>query len=388
MNTKPIFKSLLAILIFSLAFWYSLVFSSSLNTESTEVAFILSDNMYLDSLGLRKNKVIFKSTENLKDYKIKSDCDFYSNLSFNEWNYYLFDIKFFDNKCESNKFTLINDKNEVKYNFNINLISKKRLYSKMIDLKSNRLIRFRDALSKKISENKKYIKYDNKIEMNYYTYLKKNRLLKEHTYNFDIINNILLKRKEKYLVPVEWHKMPTNHSKIPNSWRWYRSAYTDGIHHWWDINAKLWANTIALDDAIVVRVVNGFKFSDLSTIDKTAGTSDYTKIKNLDILRWNQVWLKTMSWDVVMYSHLTDIFSNIKVWEFIRKWEPIWTIWITGVPDRNYTDYHLHFTVHRNPFNLWKNEEYDLDDYMEWDWLFKWKTHTYILNNWKNYFEN
>jgi hypothetical protein len=143
-----------------------------------------------------------------------------------------------------------------------------------------------------------------------------------------------------------------------------------------------------LDDWIIVRTVNNFEFSDLKKITKWKNLTSDVLTRNLDILRWNQVWLKTMSWDIIFYSHLNEIFSNVNVWEVVKKWQPLWTIWKTGVPDANYTDYHLHFEVQRNPFNLWKNDSYDIDDYLKWNWLFKWEKHDYILANQFNYFEN
>jgi hypothetical protein len=184
------------------------------------------------------------------------------------------------------------------------------------------------------------------------------------------------------------HKLPTLATKVPNSWRWYRANYTDGIHHWWDIDWKLWEQILAIDDWIIVRVVNDFKFDDLDKIKYWDNLTDYDKIKNLDILRGNQVWLKTMKWDVVFYSHLNEIFTNIEVWEVVKKWQPIWTIWITGVPDKNYKDFHIHFPIQVNPHEkkmVWK---YDIDDYLKWDWLFKDKSINEILKEQYSIFES
>jgi hypothetical protein len=182
--------------------------------------------------------------------------------------------------------------------------------------------------------------------------------------------------------------MPKTAVKIPNSGRWYRGDYTDGIHHGWDIDGDFWEQVVALDEWIIVRVVSDFDYSNLNTIKRWDNLSEDDKIRNLDILRWKQVWLKTMSWDVVMYAHLNDIFTNIKVWEVVRKKQPLWTIWISWVPDKNYKDYHLHFVVHKNPFDSEKVWNYDIDDYMRWDWLFKWDTVNYIVDNQWEYFEN
>jgi hypothetical protein len=181
--------------------------------------------------------------------------------------------------------------------------------------------------------------------------------------------------------------MPTLPSKVPNSSRLYRSDYTDWIHHGWDIDWYFWEQVIALQEWIIVRVVDKFEYSDLNMIKKWDNLTEDDKIKNLDILRWKQVWLKTVSWDVVMYSHLNDIYTNLNVWEFVNKWQPLWTIWITGVPDENYTDYHLHYEVHKNPFVTEKVWLYDIDDYMKWDWAFKWATIDFIVKNQWKYFE-
>jgi len=49
---------------------------------------------------------------------------------------------------------------------------------------------------------------------------------------------------------------------------------------------------IAIDDGIILRVVDGFLFEDLQKI-KRENLSHLDKLVNLDILRGNQVWLKT-----------------------------------------------------------------------------------------------
>jgi hypothetical protein len=96
------------------------------------------------------------------------------------------------------------------------------------------------------------------------------------------------------------------------------------------------------------------------------------KLRNLDVHRGNQVWLKTMKWEIVLYSHLEDVYDDIEEWMFVSKWTKLWTTWITGVPERWYTDYHLHFAIHKNPYNSFKAWKYSIDEYMTWDWLLKW----------------
>ncbi len=388
MNKKFIFTWFIWTIIFSLLFWYTLVFAwTTIFDNSINILFKTSNNIYLDSTSLNKNRILFKSWIDLSNYKLKSECNIFSKLTYSKSWYYMFDIKFFDNYCENENFILSDDNSETKFNFTLNIFNEYKILSKLIDLKTIELSSLRLNLDQKIQGLLKYKKYDNNIEKSYYVFLKKNRELEEAIYNMNIINNILDKRSEKYIVPVLWHKMPIKESKIPNSWRPYRKDYTNWIHQWWDIDGKFWEQVIALDSWIIVRVVSNFVFSDLNKIVKWNNLTEDNLIRNLDILRGNQVWLKTMSWDLVMYSHLNDIFSNIKIWEVVKKWQPLWTIWITWIPDEHYDDYHLHFEVYKNPFNLKRWESYDLDDYMRWNWLFQWKTKDYILENQLKYFE-
>ncbi len=388
MNKKSIFTWLITLILFSVIFSYSLVFAWTwIFNNTTKVVFKLSDNIYLDSLKLSNTKILFKSNEDISDFKIKSECSIFSKMTDNKWDFYMFQLKFFDNECKNENFILVNNKNEIKANFKLNLISEYFILSKMLDLDNSRLSKIKKSVDKKVLEYSDFIKYDKKIESSYYTFLEKNRLLNEFIYNRNIIDNIIKKRSEKYVVPVLGQDLPTIAVKIPNSWRWYRSDYTDWIHHAWDIDWEFWEQVVALDEWIIIRVVSDFDYSNLNAIKKWDNLTEYDKVRNLDILRWKQVWLKTMSGDLIMYSHLNDIFSNIRVWEVVRKKQPLWTTWITGVPDKNYKDYHLHFAVHTNPF-LWKKGWYDIDDYMMWDWLFKWKTKEYILENQWKYFES
>jgi hypothetical protein len=122
---------------------------------------------------------------------------------------------------------------------------------------------------------------------------------------------------------------------------------------------------------MVIRVVSGFRFEDLNRITYWEKLSEDQKIKNLDILRWNQIWLKTAKWDVVFYSHLQDIFPGIEEWKMVRKGQKVGTIGISWVPDKDYTDYHLHFPIHKNPYNIQMVGKYDYDDYMRWPWYFQ-----------------
>ncbi|MDP2089992.1 MAG: M23 family metallopeptidase [Candidatus Gracilibacteria bacterium] len=388
MTSKSILTGIIGVIIFSLVFGYTLVFAGTgIFDYNTKIEYKLSDNIYLDSAELNKTNILFKSGNNLSKYKIKSECKISSKITHKKGNSYMFDLKFLDNKCKNNNFVLVDEKNIIKLQFTINIISEYNILSVMLDLKDEQLSRFQASLNRKINSLSKFSSYDKSIEENYYIYLSNNRSLQEAIYNQGVVSNIISKRSQKYIVPVDGFKMPTNFSKMPNSPRGYRKDYTYGIHEGWDIDTRFGEQVIALDDGIIIRTISDFVFSDLNAIVKGNNLSDENLVKNLDILRGNQVWLKTMKGDVIMYSHLNELVSNIQVGEVVKKGQPLGTIGISGVPDEKYTDYHLHFEVHRNPFNLKKGESYDFDDYMRWDWLFKGKSYEYILENQLNYFE-
>ena len=217
--------------------------------------------------------------------------------------------------------------------------------------------------------------------------MKNERKLQEARYLLWVLENILKMREEKYAIPVVWWVISDNPSRIPNAWRPYREAITDGIHHGWDVYWPLWEETISIDDGIVVRIVRGFEYSDLSGLNWSNNLSNLEKAQNLDTYRWNQVWIKTMKWDIVFYSHLTEVSKYLQEWNFISKWDYVGTTGITGVPDKNYKDYHLHFTIHKNPYipgNAWK---YTINDYLLWDWYFKWDSAAYTIENQNKMFE-
>jgi hypothetical protein len=194
-------------------------------------------------------------------------------------------------------------------------------------------------------------------------------------------------RNSKYLIPISWNNLPQKFSKIPNSPRPYRSSYTDWIHHWWDFDTDFRHDVRAIDSWVIVRIVSNFKFDNLQKIKHWKNLTYYEKLKNLDILRWNQVWLKTSRWDVAFYSHLDYIEPSLKVWSFVNKWEIIWKVWITWVPDKSYKDYHMHLPIHKNPHYKAKVWKYSIDNYMKWDWYYKWKSFDYILQHQEELFQ-
>jgi len=389
MNKKNFFIYILTTIVFSVFFWYSIVFWIwNLFWPEIKTSFKLSNNIYPDSLTLKDNKVAFTSNIDISNYNLISSCNMHSNFVSKQDNIYYFSLRYFDNKCNDNFVFLKDEKNNNVATIKFNIVSEYQLYSNLIDYNTKKLNIVYNGLQKKKKSLLKYNgKYNKNLWISYYNYLIHNRTLNEVLYNTNIIKSILNLRNKKYLTPIDWTKVPERYTKLPNSWRWYRWDYTDWVHHWWDFDWEFWEQVIAIDDWLIVRVISDFDFEDLNKVKKWANLSDFDKNRNLDILRWNQVWLKTSKWDVAFYSHLNDIYSNIKVWEIVRKWQAIWTIWITWIPDKNYNDYHVHLPIHKNPYKINMVWKYDYDDYMAWAWYFKWETLAETLKKQNNVFE-
>ncbi len=389
MSKKSIVLYIIWAILFSVSFWYSLVFWAwAFFGEEIKTSFKLSNNIYPDSLYLKDNKIAFKSNINISNYKLTSSCEIHSAFISKKDNIYFFSLRLFDNKCDDNYVYLTDTENKKVSTIKFNIISEYKIYSNFLDYKNSKLDLIYNALKTKKDGLIKYSKkYNHNIHNSYYDYIINNRVLNEIIYNINIVKGIIDSRKQKYLIPIKNKVLPTNSSKLPNSSRNYRADYTDWVHHGWDFDWDFWEQVLAIDDWIIVRVVSGFNFNDLNQIKKWNDITNFEKIRNLDILRGNQVWLKTSKWDVAFYSHLNDIYSNIEQWQIVRKWQPIWTIWITWVPDASYKDYHLHLPIHKTPYNSNMSWKYDYDDYMNWDWYFEWDSLETILKEQSNVFE-
>lgn len=378
MNRK-IFLSLFSTLIFWVIFSYSLVFAwPLLNLESS---YALSNNIILGDDFLWENKIVIKSNDKAEDFQFLWECMASSKLLKTDWSTHLFSVKVNDNSCNKDKIEVMFKTSYKTLKYEFKLIKPYNLYNKYLDFSNNDLNRNLSQIKSEISA----ISLDNVNDPeNKY---KNNRKIEELKYFEKFFSDIIEKRNQKYLVPLKWIKAPSRETKVPNSRRPYRSWYTDWIHHWWDFDAKKWTSILSIDDWIVIRVVNWFSPSDFWKLKRTWDITEKDRLVNLDVLRWNQVWIKTMKWDVIFYSHLEDIFTNIKEWILIKRWQPIWTIWATWVPEEWYSDFHLHMAIQKNPLitaNAWK---YSFVDIMAWPWSFKWKTAKYSLENFHNIFE-
>ena len=195
---------------------------------------------------------------------------------------------------------------------NVNLVSDVDLYKVLLDYDSSTLgkaMESYDATAGKLSMFKDYDVKSKLLES--FVFSSNKRQYDEDVYKRDFLKSILERREYKYIVPVAGHELPTANSKVPNAPRPYRKDVTDGIHHSWDIEAPQGVNVIALDDGIILRIVDTWTWNTLSNIRKDT-PNDVDKAHNLDIYRGNQVWLKTMKGEVVMYAHLDKIMDGLK----------------------------------------------------------------------------
>ncbi len=379
MNKKPLISALFTVLILSIFFGYSLVFGAGGNYNGpTKRIYSAWDSIYTGHLGLDRTRLVFRSSFDLTDVSIQSSCETHTKLITQKKSIYIFELRYFS-RCDDPEIQIKNNQNQLIYTGKLQIYNEEDIFEKMVDYST------RD-----IKNVMKYIDSKNQRKYTGRTSLDKNkweRTQKERLYLQKFFESIINARGEKYLSPVEWYSIPKVHSKIPNAGRPYREEYTDGIHHGWDVGSQLGETVRSVDKGVIVRVVSDFVYEDLEKIKKSEYLTNDDKIKNLDILRWNQVWVKTTKWDVIFYSHLKDVYSHIKEWNMIHKWSPIGTIWISGVPDKNYTDYHLHFAVQSNPYNKKKAGTYEYEDYMKWDWKYKGKSASYIFKAQDDLFE-
>jgi hypothetical protein len=382
MHKKPLISAIITVFFLSILFGYSLVFGKA-GTYSGPVRLehLSGKNIYSDDIYLNKTKLLFRSGTDLTEIMVTSTCDTHTKFISKKWDLYLLELKYFSH-CSDDDISLLNNEWKKIYSGKLKVLSQSDLWNKFIDYSSEDIIKIQTSLTSKLFQlQKRKNNWDALIKD------KQNRIIKELQFVQTFLQNIEKNRAKKYLVPVEGYSISTKHSRIPNAGRPYRESYTDGIHHGWDVGSKLGEPVRALGDAVVIRVISDFTDADMLKINYSDTLTEDQKIKNLDILRWNQVWIKTAKWDVVFYSHLNDVYSHIKEWMIVREWELLGTIWRSGVPGKNYTDYHLHFTIHKNPYTKQKVGQYDYEDYMKWDWYFKGQSRSEVLKYQNEIFE-
>lgn len=379
MYAKKIFFTLLLGLSF---FGSTYVYSNFYRAEN-----IIFKNTYLPLMYswnheiLSKNFVVFESNQDLSGFSISWWCRVRSKLlPQTQSQIYVFEMILEEENCKNPHFLLQDSDGKSLTNtfFRVDITSYVELFNLYTDFTSQRLRQLLTQLEKHKEQRILFsrlqnLSLDNEMYRKYFDF-------HQIEYQKNLIKNILENRTEKYTIPVAGFELPTLISKLPNSGRPYRADHTYWIHEGWDIDTKKWQEVIAIDDGIILRVVDGFLFEDLQKI-KRKNLSHRDKLLNLDILRGNQVWLKTNKWDVIFYWHLNEVNKNISEWQVVKRWQSLGTVGISGVPDLNYTDFHLHFELRQNPYNHQKAGKYTFEEYMDWDWYFKWKNSQYIIQN-------
>jgi len=347
------------------------------------------NNVFIDNQKLSSTISIFYSNIDISGATIVSSCEVSQEYRGMYKDLYFFDVSYeLSENCGNSNIALEQDDTVYgKSVWNMNVQSRVELLWKYIDYSNSDLQKIKNTMEWEIQKNSIYKDYNWKNFIQYYSLLKWQRLYFEAKYELEMVESILDWREKKYISPVVWGALSFTHSKIPNSWRPYRAEYTDGIHHWWDIDWGMREQTVALDDGIIVRIVENFDVSDFSRIVYWPNLSENQQLKNLDILRWKQVWLKTLKGEVVFYSHLDSVDSNIEEWMIVQRGDKIGLTGVSWVPEVGYDDYHLHFAIMENPYDRDMAWSYDFWDYMAWDWLTKWMNYQQTVSATKEIFE-
>ena len=364
--------------------WWNLVFNPEVRFAAS-----VSRDIYLDSQDLNTTVLVYQSNVNLETASITSLCDITSSfITQSKWLYF-FSVDYTnDPSCDNGNIVLsIWEDTYANTIYSLNLINDVDMYSIYIDFSSDKLREYQKEIDSEIKQYSIYKDYDGSQIIKYYQLFVGQKKYENAVYKNNIINSILSAREERYISPVAWREVPEHANRVPNAGRPYRENYTDGIHHWWDIYTDLNEEVIALDDAIVVRVVDWFQNSDFSRIVYGNDLSLEQELKNLDILRGNQVWIKTMKGEVVFYSHLSLIEGDLEEGEMVKKWDLLGKVWISWVPEEWYDDYHLHFAIMENPYNFLRAGTYDFWDYMAWDWLTRGEHYHEVIESQKTIFE-
>ncbi len=366
----------------------SFVFSTwFIFSKELRLSTITSPNIYLNSPTLSETILGYESSYDISNASVHSLCNTETDFLEKHQGVYYFSLRFIDDTCRSKNIVLKhNDQILAQTQRDLNLVQDSELFELMTDHPTERLQGLARSIQKNLAKYSLYETLHSKELGKYINYYKKQRKYQEFAYQRDMLASILIWRSKKYISPVPGKTLSREYSKIPNSGRGYRASYTDGIHHAWDIDWYLGEEVVALDDGVIVRIVDGFEFSDLGRILRGPLTED-DKLKNLDTLRGNQVWLKTTKGEVVFYSHLDEVDASIWEGDIVKRGTRLWTMGVTGVPEKWYDDYHLHFAVQVNPFDPDRAGSYNYGDYMKWDWKFKGESFEYILQNQGEIFE-
>ncbi len=339
-----------------------------------EFAGVFSDNIYLDDPDADSTVVIYRANTDISEAHVVATCGVASKFLGKQKSLYFFEVDYSNiPDCKNGNIILFH--NGEKIPTSLRKLELRNAISDMMYYTDISTSDIKERIQEFRKDMKKYGKYK-KFDTHKFFLENIDAAIAQSKYNIaknqsTILEYIVTGREMAYDIPVVWGAISENHSKIPNASRGYRSAYTDGIHRGWDIAGNLGQEVIALDDGVIVRVVSGFQASDFDAIRYDLPLSELQKLKNLDILRGNQVWIKTLKGEVVLYSHLQEIDPKIYRGAKVERGQVVGTIGTTGVPWANYTDYHLHFAIMENPYILEKAGKYTIEEYMAWDWKLK-----------------
>lgn len=339
----------------SLLCGYSLVFAAE-RTVETKILFQGGGNMYLDSELLRRTYVILQSGNDEEKLVIDSECGIRTGLKGRKKTVYFFEIIVpKDTLCKKETLEMKTSEGDVLGNLYLSIRRKEQMLTYLLDYSDKEIIDLMESLTwEKASDNGNSEDVEDP-----YSILEEKRKQREKDYFYNVLSYIVESRGKPYIMPVPGKDFSQAHAKLPNAWRPYREEYTNGVHQWWDIDTKLGDTVVSLDDALVLRVVSDFEPENLNNLKlDTSSLTEEDKLLNLDILRGNQVWLKTMKWDVIFYSHLGTISQDIIEGTVIKKWDVLGTVGVSGIPGDAYDDYHLHFELYKNPFEVNKRGKY------------------------------
>ncbi|MDD5213264.1 MAG: M23 family metallopeptidase [Candidatus Gracilibacteria bacterium] len=373
-NPHKIIGGILSFLTLFLVSIYSFVMGSFDGNDYIKSHSLISKDIYINSTS-KDDIVIYKSDKDLSNYGLQSTCKIDQKFVKNINGYYIFYFKFLDTNCKNPYLYLKSNNDKIMSSLiEVNLIDDYSLINKLTDYKSDDLKEMKKGLIVTLDGLSDYSGNSGSIIKNI-DFLEKNKEYKNASYLKSKINYILTERQNNYLIPVAGYNLPKDdkkgRSEIPNAGRPYRADTTDGIHHGWDVLAPKYTPVRSLADGIIIRIVHDFKFEDLKKLKTRTGLTFDDKMVNLDIFRGNQIWLKTMNGDVVFYAHLDSINPEIKEGMLVKADTTMGKIGITGIPDKNRTNTHLHFEVAKNPKILGKAGNYTFDDMINWDYLGK-----------------
>lgn len=346
----------------------------------------LNKNILPGDVDLWSSMLVVRASKETTNLSLSSGCEhteklIYKNTDLEAYNLYVLKISLYSSDCTNNTVFIKNNGKDVGL-YHLNIVSRSAKLEKSLDNSSEYLttelksltIFLRDT-TEKIAQKKDISTLSAKISQIELWYDKK---WLEH--EKELREDILQKRNNlTFISPIRGKSLSTRNTKMPNSPRPFRAAVTDGVHHGWDIDAPIGTPIHAIGEGMIIRIVDNFTWKDFDRITRKKYLTDYEKARNLDILRWNQVWLKTIDGNVIFLSHLSEIAPWLHVWQKVEKWDNLGKVWISGVPDKWYTDSHLHFEIVQNPHTT-RDIPAPTEEMIMWSYLGKWLSKSQVLS--------